>query len=130
MKVAPTLARWGSHHGLIWSCRPGGDFTRAGFRLHVRDAAAPDRHVRSLPVVPVGLRRAVRIALRLFEPAPRALAARVALDDERQSVRRPRTGRGHRGKEVVEPRESAHPVKQLLGEKNVLRGEREGEREG
>ena len=34
-------------------------------RLHVRDDAAPDRHVRSLPVVPVGLRRAVRIALRL-----------------------------------------------------------------
>ena len=33
VKVAPTLARWGSHHGLIWSCRPGGGFARAGFRL-------------------------------------------------------------------------------------------------
>ena len=33
VKVAPTLARWGSHHGLIWSCRPGGDSMRAGFRL-------------------------------------------------------------------------------------------------
>ena len=36
VKVAPTLARWGSHHGLIWSCRPGGDFMRAGFRLPER----------------------------------------------------------------------------------------------
>ena len=36
VKVAPTLARWGSHHGLIWICRPGGDFMRAGFRLPER----------------------------------------------------------------------------------------------
>ena len=36
VKVAPTLARWGSHRGLIWSCRPGGDFARAGFRLPER----------------------------------------------------------------------------------------------
>ena len=36
VKVAPTLARWRSHHGLIWSCRPGGGFARAGFRLPER----------------------------------------------------------------------------------------------
>ena len=99
-------------------------------RLHVRDDAAPDRHVRSLLVVPVGLRRAVRIALRLFGPAPRALAARVALDDERKSVRRPRTGRGHRGKEVVEfeagPDRVVRVVSRVKTDEQPLRGEQRG----